>query len=91
MSTFTRVHAKSCYTPKHAGCPYVFDVPHTTTIGQICDMILQRNNQWYEVGIDSYKYSKVQILKSTNDGTFLDENLTVANPQNEVTIVFKPS
>jgi hypothetical protein len=91
MSTFTRVHAKSCYTPKHAGCPYVFDVPHIITFGQICDMILQRNNQWFGLGRDEYKYSKVQLLKSTNDGTLLDENLTVANPQNEITVVFQPS
>jgi len=90
MSTFTRVHAKSCYTPNHAGCPYVFDVPHTTTIGQISDMILQRNHQWYGLGRDNYKYSKVEILKSTNDGTLMDENLTVSNPRNEITVVFRP-
>jgi hypothetical protein len=54
-------------------------------------MILQRNNQWFGLGRDEYKYSKVQLLKSTNDGTLLDENLTVANPQNEITVVFQPS
>ena len=54
-------------------------------------MILQRNNQRFTLGQDEYKYSKVQILKSTNDGTLMDNNLTVANPRNEVTVVFKPS
>lgn len=56
----------------HESYPFCFDVQQHTTIGELCKMVLTKNNQWY----GNPTFSVVKIYDE--DTKLLDENSTIS-------------
>jgi len=46
-----KVCLRFCMASPHSGCPFQYDVLETTTIGEICGMVLATNNHWWDTGV----------------------------------------
>ena len=84
-----RVYARHGATHLHLGSPFQFDVPETTTIGEICNMIVQANNS-AGPNYSCYKYIKVSIMADLN-GRMIPNSLVIGSNhyQKEMAVLFK--
>lgn len=62
-----KVKLRFCISAYHSGCPFQYDALETTTIGEICNMVLATNNHWWDTGnplvVDGQLYEYVvQII-----------------------------
>jgi hypothetical protein len=71
----------------YSGCPFQYDVSETTTIDEVCDLVLATNNLWWSQGYSSSKWSIVKICGPNN--TFLDNSTAIGSHyQNTCVLVF---
>ena len=83
------IQLRFCMSNPHSGCPFQYDVLETTTIGEICNMVLATNNHWWDTGIPvSSRWSVVRICGPNN--TFLENTRPIGGGhyQNECVLVF---
>lgn len=71
----------------HSGFPYQYDVPETTTIGEICKMLIATNDEWWSKNHSS-RFSVVKVCGHNN--TFFDDSHVIGGGyhQNECYLVF---
>ena len=70
-----KVCLRWCMSGIHSGHPYVFDVPETTTIGEVCEMVMARNNEWWCQNWVGHQFRTVKVC-GPNDA-FLGESQTI--------------
>lgn len=83
-----KVMLRWCMSGPHSGCPFQYNLPETTTIGEICKMVIETNNQWWNKGHSSGKWTTVKICGPNN--TFLQSTQTIGKyyHQNECVLIF---
>ena len=83
-----KVCLRWCMSGVHSGYPFRYDVPETTTIGEICKMVIATNNEWWGKNWSSAPYKVVKICGPNN--TFLEETSIIGGGhyQNECYLVF---
>ena len=83
-----KVCLRFCMSAPHSGCPFQYNVLETTTIGEICNMVLATNDDWWNSGHSSSKWSVVRICGENN--TFLENTLPIGGGhyQNQCVLVF---
>lgn len=84
-----KVCLRWCFSAPHSGCPFQYNVLETTTIGEICNMVLATNNHWWATGVPvTGKWSVVKICGPNN--TFLEDTYKIGGGhyQNECVLVF---
>ena len=66
-----KVKLRLCMSSPHSGCPFQYDVLETTTIEEICNMVLTTNNHWWDTGVPvGARWSVLKICGPNN--TFLE-------------------
>ena len=83
-----KVKLRFCMSAPHSGCPFQYDVLETTTIGEICKLVLATNKEWWSKGYSSGSWSVVKICGPNN--TFLENTRSIGGGhyQNECVLVF---
>ncbi len=83
-----KVCLRLCTSGLHSGCPFQYNVLETTTIGEICKMVLETNRIWWNSGFSSSNWSIVKICGPNN--TFLKDDTPIGGGhyQNECVLVF---
>ena len=87
--TMINVCLRYCIAPVHSGCPFQYNVSETTTIGEICTMVLATNNSWWDNGGHALKRWKVVKICGPNN-TFLEDSFVIGGGyyQNQCVLVF---
>lgn len=83
-----RVFLRWCMSGQHSGCPFQYDVLETTTMGEICKLVLATNRDWGLRGISSPNWSVVKICGPNN--TFFEDTKVIGGGyyQNQCVFVF---
>jgi len=83
-----KVRLRWCIAHPHSGAPFGYDVSETTTIGELCAMVIATNNEWFSKNYCQHRFSVVKIC-GPND-TFLDDSTMIGGGhyQNECFFVF---
>ena len=71
-----KVQLRWCIANPHSGCPFVYEVPPTTTLGAICEMVKQTNNEWYSKNWAQHQFKLVKICGPNN--THLNDNIQIS-------------
>jgi hypothetical protein len=69
------MYLRWCISRVHSGFPFQFDIPETTTVGSLCQMVKDRNLEWCYSGHSEKPFNVVKICG--NNETFLDENMQI--------------
>lgn len=84
-----KVKLRWCMSNPHFGCPFQYDVPETTTIGEICKLVLATNNNWFDNG--GHVSSRWSVIKICGRNNIFLENTSViggGHHMNECVLVF---
>jgi len=83
-----RVLLRWCMAGQHSGCPFQYDVLETTTMGEICKLVLATNSDWWSKGYSSSNWSVVKICGPNN--TFFEDSHVIGGGyyQNQCVLIF---
>lgn len=83
-----KVFLRWCIAGVHSGFPFQYDVSETTTIGELCQMVIDTNNGWWAQNRSSQPFRIVKIC-GPND-TFWPDSHQIGGGyhQNECYLVF---
>jgi hypothetical protein len=83
-----KVCLRWCISGIHSGFPYQYDVSETTTIGEICKMVIATNNEWHNKGWAENRYSIIKVCGHNNK--FFEDSHVIGggHHQNECYFVF---
>jgi len=72
----------------HSDCPFQYVVPETTTIGELCKLVLATNNEWWAQGYSSSQWKVVKICGHNN--TFFEDSHVIGGGhyENKLVLVF---